>query len=85
MKYLILPLLAITLFSCRGALISDDLIIVHKKHAIHKKYAFKYFYDCKQKGLKVRVYSNKDYSVGQSLLIELEPTKREVNESIRQF
>jgi len=85
MKYLILPLLAFTLFSCRGALISDDLIIVHKKHVIHKKYYYKYFYDCKQKGLKVRVYSNKDYTVGQSLLIELEPTKRTLNTTVRDF
>jgi len=67
----IFTLIAITvlLTSCATRNISDGIIIVHEKHTIRKNYYYKFFYDCYQDGIKLRIYSNSDYKPGQPILI----------------
>lgn len=67
-KSILLFIIAITLFSCKS-LISDDLIIVHSKHKIDNGY-YKYFYKCYQNGLKLKIYSSSEYTIGQPLIIK---------------
>ena len=64
-KLLLLLIILVSVTSCVTAKISDEPMIVREKYTIHRNYYYKYFYDCRQQGLKVRVYSNHEYVKGQ--------------------
>lgn len=66
-KLIMLLIVALSFTSCIVAKISDEPIIVKSQHKLPKEFRFKYFYKCKQEGVKVRVYSNDEYKPGQSI------------------
>jgi len=70
MKKVLSLLMVLVLFSsCFVAKISDESIVVESKHKLRKQFYYKYFYNCKQNNVKVRVYSNSDYQKGQIINI----------------
>ncbi len=69
-KLILVLLISISLFSCRGAMISDSAIIVKKQVKLTNHSNYKYYYNCIQEGYKVRIYSDKEYKQGQILILK---------------
>lgn len=69
-KILLLLIVLATVTSCVTAKISDEPVRVGEQHIIHRPYYYKYFYDCRQNNLKIRVYSNDIYTKGQIIKLK---------------